>query len=235
VRRHGAGGLLAIVLLAMAWWSLGPRSLGPSDHGTDADAAADDGLRSTESRDDGEGNWASADGTEPNALGRRGRVAGAGQVVGTSVDVVEPELGGDEGAWNRLPPRARVRVLTQRFDAAVGAMEAGGVDVDLRRDAEEAVSSLRAELYATPRGKERHRSLERRLVAVLDSADPPPDSLADSLNDPLASTVRASAADEDPRATTVRGEPRGEDPRAITVRAEPRRSRVSKRSTEGAP
>jgi hypothetical protein len=224
VRRHGVGGLLAVVLLVMAWWSLWPRALGPSEQ--DADAAADDGLRSSESGDDGERNGASADRSEPNALGRRvgrGRVAGAGRVVGTSIDVVEPELGGDEDAWNRLPARARVRFLTQRFDAAVGAMEASGVDLDLRREAEEAVSSLRAELYATPRGKERHRALERHLVAVLDSEDP------------RAITVRASAADEDPRATTVRGEPRGEDPRATTVRAEPRRSRVSKRSTEGAP
>jgi hypothetical protein len=35
--------------------------------------------------------------------------------------------------------------------------------------AEDALTALRAELYATPRGKERHLAMERKLVAALPS------------------------------------------------------------------
>lgn len=71
--------------------------------------------------------------------------------------------------WDTLGAKARARRLRSELTTALAALEAGEASEDDLRRAESALSNLRAELYATPRGRLEHRALEKRLAAVTEA------------------------------------------------------------------
>jgi hypothetical protein len=81
----------------------------------------------------------------------------------------EHEADDDARAWQRQSARSRVRILTRRFDSAIAQLQRDPADAGSMRQAQDALSSLRAELYATERGRGQHRAMEAQLVAVVES------------------------------------------------------------------
>ena len=77
----------------------------------------------------------------------------------------------DSPSWDDLESRERVKVLEDRFLAALEALERG---VPLTSDhvfvAQGALTSMRAELYGYPAGRARHRNHELRLARALGQA-----------------------------------------------------------------
>jgi hypothetical protein len=83
--------------------------------------------------------------------------------------VVTPTLEADEDAlrFGQLSAHERTRILVQRFDAAMSALRTDGSEDAPRRQAEDALSCLRSELFGTARGRKRHAAMEAELVAVV--------------------------------------------------------------------
>jgi hypothetical protein len=82
--------------------------------------------------------------------------------------VAEPEPPEDalSEQWDRLSPAERIEAATTGFREAVDAISAQHEVGRNLTKAETALSTLRAELYATERGRRQHQALERELDRV---------------------------------------------------------------------
>lgn len=85
----------------------------------------------------------------------------------------EPEGRDALEGWGELTSQTRVQRLEQRFAAAVAAIEAGRQPrAEHVFSAQAALTSMRAELYGTPRGRAQHRRHEARLDRALGEVSP---------------------------------------------------------------
>ena len=85
----------------------------------------------------------------------------------------EPPRRKDEPlGWDERAPEERVEHLAKRFAIAVSAIENGENDPRHISEAQDALTSMRAELNETPSGRARHRRYETRLDRALGEAAP---------------------------------------------------------------
>ena len=96
----------------------------------------------------------------------------------TNAVEISVELGDDDPgdeAWDEVPSQRRVEVLREEFETALASIERGEEQPQSVTFAEQALASLRAELYGTAAGRVDHQVLEDRLLRITEEATRPPD------------------------------------------------------------